>query len=305
MILASNRQSIAGRQRRRMYPIQVYVGRNGSGKSLAAVYDTMPDLDAGKHCLSTVRLLDYVNPRECEDSSCTSAAHGTPGHMAAHPLYVPFTRWEQLLEWERGPVIMDEITGVADSAENDLPGAVRDFLAQMRRAEVSVRITGINWIRVNKRIREVANAVTRCRSSLPTNMADPDGYERMWRPRRLAKWTTYDSQSLPVDDHTEHAYDHADVLCKSRHWIPTSPARLAYDTFDQVLRVGTVTDAGRCVSCGGVRRAPACSCADYVAEQRDRKAAGASRVGAPAPSGVRPPRTTGRHAVSLGNGTHA
>lgn len=267
MWLARDGQSEAARKRRRMYPIHVYVGRNGAAKTLCAVYDTLPDLDAGLPCLSTVRLTDFRHPRPCTDELCTDPAHGLPGHMAAHPAYVPFTRWEQLLEWRRGPVIMDEITGVADSADSDLPAPVRDFFAQMRRADVSVRITGLNWIRVNKRIREAVNAVTRCRSSFPVTVQDEDGHERMWRARRLAKWVTYDAQSLPIDDHTEHAYDQADVLVKGRHWIPTSLARHAYDTFAPVLSVGTVTDSGRCAHCGGTRRAPECSCADYVASR--------------------------------------
>lgn len=296
MFLARDGQSEKARQRRRAYPIHVYVGRNGSAKSLCAVYDTMPDLDAGARCLSTVRLLDYVDPRPCEDDSCTHPAHGSPTHMQAHPGYVAFTRWEQLLHWERGPVIMDEITGVADSADNNLPPAVQDFLAQMRRADVSVRITGINWIRVNKRIREVVNAVTRCRSSLPITASDPDGYQRMWRPRRLAKWVTYDAMSLPVDDHTDHAYENAEILVKGRHWIPKSPAIRAYDTLDQVLRVGTVTEAGRCVSCGGTRRAPECSCDDYAEQRAARRVAGAQRAPR-ASTGTPPP--PGRHSVEM------
>jgi len=68
--LGGDKQSQVARARRRMYPIHFYVGRNGAGKSLAAVYDTMPDLDAGLPCLSTVRLLDFRNPRPCDDPNC-------------------------------------------------------------------------------------------------------------------------------------------------------------------------------------------------------------------------------------------
>jgi hypothetical protein len=274
VILAGDRQSVAARKRRRMYPIHMYVGRNGSGKTFCAVYDTLPDLDAGLRCLSTVRLLDYRNPRLCEDDACSDVMHGLPGHMAAHPGFVAFTRWEQLLEWKSGPVLMDEITGIADSNESaSMPSAVRNKLPQLRRDDVSVRITCLNFIRADKRIREAVNAVTRCRSSFPVSVRDDDGTERMWRARRLAKWVTYDAQTLPVDDHTDHAYDHADVLCKGRHWIPGSSARLAYDTFAPVLMVGTVTDAGRCAYCGGTRRAAECGCPDYVSDRAARKSA--------------------------------
>jgi hypothetical protein len=273
--MAGTKQSQAARARRRAYPIHMYVGRNGSAKTLCAVYDTLPDLAAGLSVLSTVRLLDFDNPRACDDEACDDLMHGRADHMAAHPLYVPFRVWPQLLAWSRGPVIMDEITGVADSNEGAaLPVVAANKLAQLRRDDCSVRITGLNFIRANKRIRESVNAVTRCQSFLPVDAFHEDGTVKLWRTRRLAKWVTYDAQSLPVDDHTEAAYDKADVLVRGRHWIPTSPAILAYDTFAPVLSVGTVSDAGRCASCGGTRRAPECSCSDYQAA-KPRRGSGA------------------------------
>ena len=273
--LAGDKQSERARARRMAYPIHFYVGRNGSGKTLAAVYDTLPDLDRGLPCLSTVRILDFRNPRPCDDPACSDLMHGTKGHMAAHPLYVPFTIWPQLLDFTYGTVIMDEITGVADSNEGSaLPSAAGTKLAELRRADCAVRITGLNFIRANKRIREAVSAVTRCQSSLPVTAYHEDGRAKLWRTRRLAKWVTYDAQSLPMDDITDAAYLKADRLVSGRHWIPTSLALKAYDTFAPVLHVGTVTDAGRCAFCGGNRRAPECSCSDYQSAKAERKGAG-------------------------------
>lgn len=270
--LASERSSTRARARRRSFPIQMYVGRNGSGKSLAMVYDTLPDLDAGLPCLSTVRLLDYRNPRPCDDEGCRHVLHGRPGHMAAHPSYIPFTEWPQLLDFKRGAVLMDEITGVADSNESSsLPPAVANMLAQMRREDFMVRITALNFIRANKRLREAVNAVTRCQSFMPVTVQDDSGEDRLWRQRRLAVWRTYDAQSLPIDDHTDAAYANADLLVKSRHWIPDSPAIAAYDTYDRVTTVGTVSDAGRCAHCGGTRRALECGCPDYREGKESRR----------------------------------
>lgn len=305
-LLASVKQSERARDRRRMYPIHMYVGRNGSGKTLAAVYDTMPELDQGMHCLSTVRLLDYDNPRPCDDAACDDVWHGRPGHMAAHPLYVPFRTWPQLLDWPgpygiQGPVLMDEITGVADSNESaGLPTVAGNKLAQLRRDDCSVRITGLNFIRAHKRIREAVSAVTRCQSSMPVDAFHADGSTRLWRARRLAKWTTYDAQSLPVDDHTEHAYDSADQLISGRHWIPSSVALAAYDTFAPVLMVGTVTESGRCAHCGGTRRNPECSCSDYQDSKAVRRVAGSqTRSGenrrSATGSSLRAVQETGRH----------
>jgi len=274
--LAKDKQSEAARARRCAYPIHFYVGRNGSGKTLAAVYDTLPSLDHGMPVLSTVRILDFRNPRPCEDPACADVWHGEKGHMQAHPLYTPFTDWPQLLNWSRGTVIMDEITGVADSNETaSLPAAAATHLAQLRRADCAVRITGLNFVRANKRIRESVNAVTRCQSSLPVTAYHDDGSAKLWRTRRLAKWVTYDAQSLPLDDITDAAYLKADRLVSGRHWIPTSLALHAYDTFAPVLSVGTVTDSGRCAFCGGNRRAPECSCHDYQTAKAERKDAGA------------------------------
>jgi hypothetical protein len=278
VIVAREKAAEKARERRRAFPIHFYSGRNGSGKSLTAVYDTMPTLDAGRPVLSTVRLLDWRNPRPCEDPGCLDMWHGRPGHLAAHPHYTPFTKWEQLLEWSFGDILMDEITGVADSSEHAaMPGMVANKLPQMRRDDVPVRITGLNWIRANKRLRESVNAVTRCRSSIPVRKDSEFGKGRVFRPRRLSVQITYDAQSLPIDDQTEHAYDQADKICKGRLWIPGCEAITAYDTFSPVLHVGTVTDSGRCAYCAGNRRPAECSCADYVSDRASRKAVSARR----------------------------
>lgn len=256
------------RQRRRSYPIHFYSGRNGAFKSGCAVFDTLPDLDAGIDVLSTVRLVDYRNPRPCVDDACDDPIGHSMGHLAAHPNYVPFTDWPQLLDWQRGPVIMDEITGVADSNEGSaVPAAVANKLAQLRRADVTVRITGINFIRANKRIREATIAITRCSSSWPKAVRAEDGTERVWKQRRWAVMRTYDAQSLPLDDHTEAAYEKADLLVTANTWIPTNPAIHAYDTYAPVLMVGHVTEHGRCAHCGDNRRVQECQCADYVAKK--------------------------------------
>lgn len=296
-LLAPDGQSQRARDMRRAWPVHMYVGRNGSGKSACMVYDTLPDLDAGKLVLSTVRLLDYRNPRPCplDVDECDDAIGHARGHLAAHPCYVPFRDWGQMLDWRSGPILMDEITGVADSSSTGLPMAVSNVLAQLRRADVTVRLTGLNYIRANKRIREATSAVTRCQSLLPVTAYAEDGSQKVWKQRRLALWRTYDAQSLPLDDVSESAWEKADRLCFGRHWLPTSPAVTAYDTYDAVLTVGHVTDTGSCARCGGIRRAAPCSCSDYVAQQAEAKRATASgrtarrasaedRTGADAPS---------------------
>lgn len=260
------------RKLRRAYAIHFYSGKNGGSKSAAMVHDTIPDLDAGTPVLSTVRLIDFRNLRDCDDPECSDEIGHLKGHKAAHPAYVPLTDWVQLLEWEKGPILLDEITGVADSNESaGLPAAVGNKLAQLRRADVAVRMTGLNFIRANKRIREATTAITRCSSTFPVITYAEDGSEKMWKQRRWATWHTYDAKSLPLDDHTEAAYEKADHLVTSHLWLPTSDAIHFYDTYAPVLTVGHVSDHGRCARCEGVRRAQECQCADYVAKKPQRQ----------------------------------
>jgi hypothetical protein len=256
---------------RRGFAVHFYGGRNGAAKSLAAVYDSLPDLDAGVPVLSTVRLLDFRNSRLCDDLACECDKRDGGRHFAAHPSYVPWTTWEQMLELKAGVLLADEVTGVADSMEgSSLPSQVGNVLHQLRRVDVVLRMTGLSFVRANKRIREATTGLTRCRSGWPVSALDEDGNPRQWRARRMASLQTYDAQSLPLDDISDAAYEKADLIGTSRHWIPGSQAILAYDTFDAVSRIGSVTDAGRCAHCGGTRRAPECSCADYQ-ERKDRK----------------------------------
>lgn len=287
----SDKQAEKARKLRRGFPVHFYSGKNGQTKSCAMVYDTLPDLDAGTPVLSTVRLLDYRNPRPCDDLACDDAIGHEKGHLAAHPAYVPFTDWPQLLDWSGGPILMDEITGVADSNESSsIPAAVANKLAQLRRADVTVRITGLNFIRANKRIREATTAITRCSAMWPVTAVSEDGSERIWRQNRWAAWRTYDAASLPLDDHTEAAYEKAELLTKAHHWVPSSPAIRAYDTYAPVLMVGHVTEHGRCAHCGDNRRVQECQCPDYVA----RKAAGSPGRTA---SAKREDRTGGRRSA--------
>lgn len=312
------------RRERRAWPIHGYTGSNGGGKSAAMVWDTIPSLEAGRPVLSTVRVLDYLNPREC--SGCDDPEHERPifgpvrladeveastqvelgvaapaslydgarlldgyednplaaesrlrslqvrdgngfpirdvigygVHKAAHPLWVPFREWEQLLEAKSCDVLMDEVTGVGSSRESmGMPAPVANKLVQLRRADVVLRWSAPAWARADKIIRECSQAVTYCVGRMPARVQG-EGVSREWRQRRLFQWRTYDAQLF--EDFTSGKREQLPALTRDLHWGPGSPAFDAYDTFDGVLTVGTVSDAGRCYRCGGRRTVPACSC---------------------------------------------
>lgn len=289
------------RMRRRNWPIHGYTGPNGSGKSAAMVWDTLPSLEAGRQVLSTVRLLDYVNPRECE--GCDEVGHdiavrrslmpaglsaqeqllwltdtpleerseviGWKVHGHAHPLLVPFRQWGQLLEFKGGDVLMDEVTGVASSREShSMPAAVANVLVQMRRNDVVIRWTAPAWMRSDKIIREVSQAVTYCKGYMPKVAVDEAG-ARAWGQRRLFEWKTYDAQLF--EDFTSGKREQLKAEQVDWHYGPRSPVFSAYDTLDAVETIGTVSEGGSCERCGGSRPRPKCSCPDFVASLPARR----------------------------------
>lgn len=307
------------RRLRRAMPITGYVGPNGSGKSACMVWDSMPSLLAGRQVLSTVRLLDWENPRLCDDSSCTHPEHAgvlldvpnsgedaslnegdqrplethrlrvavpdapTITHMAAHPLWVPFTDWQQLLDAEHCDVLMDEVTGVASSRESQsMPAPVANKLVQLRRADVVVRWSAPNWKRADVIIRECSQAVVYAQGYMAKRSDDGD---RQWRNRRLFLWKTYDAADF--EDFTVGKREQLRPQITDLHWGPTSPVFAAYDTFDSVSSIGSVTDSGRCYRCGGRRSAPRCSCPDHDTTTRDED--GTSGAPAQRGAGPRPP----------------
>lgn len=262
---------------RRAVPIHGYVGPNGSGKSLAAVFDSMPSLDAGRPVLSTVRLLDWKDPRPCEDDRCQSPDHGMPGHMAAHPFWIPLNDFRQLFDVEHCDVLMDEVTGVADAREHQgMPVQVRNLLVQLRRRDVILRWTSPAWAFADVTIRRVSQAATVCSSYFPTRSDSVS----MWRPRRGFVWRTYDARDL--DEFDSHKREQIKSYVRQCYWGPGSDVFRAYDTRDQVLTLGAVNEAGLCMDCGGRRSAPRCSCTRPASSlpivgEAGRKAGGRSR----------------------------
>ena len=293
----ADRLSARSRLRRSMFPIRAYVGPNGTGKSAVLVYDALLNLERGRPQLSTVRLLDYRDPRECEggpacddparherevmltslrpfdpeDPSSPVIRHQEPTgefvvHRQAHPLYVPFRNLGQLLSWQDGDVLMDEVTGVSSSRESaSMPPEVANFLVQLRRRNVSLSWSTPSWGRGDIIIREVTQLVTLMTAALPARApATPDGLPRLWHRRRLFTARSYDP-SL-VDEFEAHRAMREEVSPEiiAFYWGPGSTMFRAYDTQDGVLQLSHVV-SGTCVTCNGRRRQGPCTCEAHAA----------------------------------------
>lgn len=301
----ADRDMAKARLRRRGMPIHGFVGPNGTGKSAVMVYDTLPSLEWGRPVLSTVRLLDYRNPRPCPGGVyCDDPAnHERPRtvtelvpfdpadpaspkvrqtretgetvvHACAHPLYIPFRSYTQLLDFRDGDVLMDEVTGVASSRESSgMPPQVANLLVQLRRRNVVLRWSAPAWGRADKIIRECSQAVTLTSAFLPRRVRQVEGEPpRLWRERRLFLARTFDATLFDEFD-AHRADDDLPTLAWALYWGPGSSMFRAYDTYDAVTSLGWANEAGMCITCGGKRLHRKCDCSDHQAAPRPRRSA--------------------------------
>jgi len=263
---------------RRGFPIRAYIGSNGSGKSACAVYDLLPSLEAGRHVLSTVRLLDYESPRPCDDGNCPCLKSDEKRHKAAHELYVPWTRWQQLADAEHLDVFADEITGVASGREwSSLPAPIANLLCQLRRRDVTLSWTAPSWSFGDSILKRTSQAATICSGLLPVTGVDSSGGGRVWRNNRLFRWMTYDAMLL--SDLEAGKREKLRQMAFALQWGPGHPMFLAYDTWDAVESVGANVDgsSGACMVCNRQKRRETCDCDAPVAGRRSL--AGSSRRG--------------------------
>jgi hypothetical protein len=224
-------------RRRRGVSIMSYVGSNGSGKTLCMVNDTLPSLDAGRPVYSTVPLFD-------------------PETGEPHPSYIPFTRWQQLLDAEHADFLMDEIIGVASSRESSsLHAEVQNRLNQLRKADVVLRWTAPAWPRADKIIREVTQAVTECAGYLSDTSGTRGDDAVLWAPKRLFRFRTFDMRSFDEWSAGKRERVRPDV----KEWFqgPGSRAFRAYDTLAAVERI-EAHDPQLCPDCGRRRRVEYC-----------------------------------------------
>jgi len=237
---------------RRKVAIHCYSGPNGSGKSAAMVLDGMAAVRAGLPILSTVRVLDFLDPRPCDAWSCDCDKTDPARHLAAYEGWIPFRCWQDLLDFQGpGEVWMDEVTGVANSNDwASMPSVIGDRLMQLRRSELVVRWTSPSFDNGNKKLRQVTQAVTVCRG-----MASKRVKGHAWGQNRFFMWLTFDARLM---DEFSNEAKRLKAYIRQFVWKPVSFA--AYDTFESVLRLDDTVWGGTCLRCGGKVAQPRCTC---------------------------------------------
>lgn len=311
-----DREKARGRLKRRGYPIAAYIGKNGSGKSRLAVYDSLLSLDYGRPVLSTVRLLDFRDPGPCPGGlycddpeqhltkrfrwEMVEQDDGPPlltpflyetgeVHAKRHPFFVPWRSYQQLIAWRDGDVLADEITGFASSREiKNMPPQVANFLVQLRRRNIVLRWTTPSWGRADTIIREVTQAVTLCAGMFPKKRPPVAGEAPMlWRDSRVFLARTYDPQEF--DEVEARRLDNAAPESQAWYVGRNRLAERAYATGDGVTALGWANEAGMCIECGGVRKNRACGCRDRdkAPDAHDTMHARAGTAGPPPASGAR------------------
>jgi hypothetical protein len=185
-----------------------------------------------------------------------------------HPRFRGLTDYQQLLRLEHCDVLFDEVAGVSDSSESSaVPVQVVNWLHQLRKRDVRLRVTTPAYSRCSKPIRQVAQVVVDARSYFP----DRRESGRLWRPRRGFMFVAYDafafedftSSTVRAEDR-KGRMDRKSRVGRAAMWRPGSRPERTYNTLGQVLALGHVTETGMCVICGGNRPRPKCDGHDGI-----------------------------------------
>lgn len=237
---------------------------------MCMVYDTMPELDAGRHVLSTVRLTDFRNPRPCEGFRYTSSGvridcdiemDDHSGHLVAHPCYEPLQKFVQLFEaGDNSTVLFDEISSSFSARSSmSLPSPVLRKIKQLRKGDSIVRYTCPSYMDADVALRRVSQGVTMCSSFVGVDVPG-----RLWRAHKLFRHLTYNAEKLNDLDGNDREQDKDAKKVRAERfgmvWGPRSGAFNAFDTYWTASELGWVDESGKCIRCGGSRPSRKCAC---------------------------------------------
>lgn len=279
-------------RKRRGFAIMAYIGANGSGKSATCCLDTIPTL---RGIMWNCENPDHYHTSQGVTSGVRrvlSTMRFTTPDGEAHPLWIPLTDYSQLVNFEHGDLILDEVGGaVASSTGDDIPMSVKAVLQEMRRKEVNIRWTAPSWARASKVLRECSLGVTVSQGKFAVRdsdevefigwhlmeqmnewtfqleqvMCEIDGLHahsagRTWGSRRLFSTATYAAEQF--DEWTAAKREKLKPHVRQLIWRPGHELEKAYDTHAHVNKLGQITDSGRCDHCMGYKPRRKCECGE-------------------------------------------
>lgn len=208
-------------------PVVGYTGANGAGKTLVAVSDACRDLSLGRPVYSTVHI----------DSPWGSSQ--------------PIKSLRQLLDIHDATILIDEVATVFSSrSTGSLPDEVVTFLQSMRHQGVTFRWTAPAWARAELLVREVTQVSV---GVFGVGKLKVKG--SFWRRPILVAASAFDVTTLAVDKSPEKP-----MFGKKRLYVPKMlPGWGRYDSLADVSRIGWQLQGGKCVDCGGGRKAELCT----------------------------------------------
>ena len=266
--------------RMRDMPIVALVGKNGHGKSGMAVMVALGALRGQRwHCeepshLHNDPIYDLEgNPLKCGPNAVHdglrlvySTVELTIPDGGPHPLYRRLTEWGQVRDAEHAIILMDEVTGIANSRDSmSLPRVVQTKLDQLRKADVQLLLTAPSFQRMDTTLRTVATAVVLCKGYLPEPRAKDSVAVTAWRRLRLFRCRVFDAADFE-EFHLQQARVDAKKGNRIRAkfvfwwWGPGSEVFPSYSSKGAVARLGQASDSGVCLDCGGKRSMPSCTC---------------------------------------------
>lgn len=253
-----------GRTARRSREIHAYDGPNGSGKTLAMVFDTLPTLDGQSwECRVEDHQHTLRGVYRGERRVLANLALFDPETGLPHPRADRLVNWQQLLKAEHCDILLDEVMGVAAARDNaGLPGEIAELLQKLRHFDITLRYTSPRFMAAHIDLRSPTKAVTSCRGFLPNRSARGVA----WAPNRLFNWRTFSTEDYEdnAPSRSERDRNRKGVRAKIVAWFwgPGSRAFSAYDTLGVVGILRKTLPSGVCSSCGGRRAIPKCACDD-------------------------------------------
>lgn len=257
--------------RRNEYDITAYVGKNGTGKTLIMVNDTIDTLRGVLwECSDPTHLHTSLGITTGLRNVLTTVPLVDPLSGEEHLLSRPYLHHNDFLVAEHSDVLLDEITAIFPSrGYGALPPSVAVQLNQLRKPDVKVRWSAPSWNRADVILREVTEQVITTRRFAPSFIPGRlrktySGFLiRSFNGDEFKRWVAM-NQMIRIKPETYQFYWRSNKRSSSLQSSssPSLEAQNFYNSFAPAYVPSQDHGSGPCLTCGGRRDSVRCSCSD-------------------------------------------